>query len=71
MDYSDDTNSEPLAVNCYLDESATDGGTPSAVVGGLVLNSSQLDHLDIEWSAMLHDFDLSPGLHMKDFGLVL
>jgi hypothetical protein len=56
-------------VTCYLDESATDGNTPTAVVGGVLLNSSGVASLDKHWGSMLDEFALRPALHMKDFGL--
>ncbi len=62
------TKSAP-AVHCYLDESATDGSTQIAVVGGIVTNSSLLKGLDSEWMAMITDYPALPsGIHMKDFG---
>lgn len=69
MHHSDDPSRQALAVSCYLDESATDGSTPTAVVGGLLLNASFYKNLDLEWGSMLTEFDLLPALHMKDFGL--
>jgi hypothetical protein len=57
-----------MMVTCYLDESATDGGTPQAVVGGLQMNESHFLGFDPAWREMLHDFGLEPALHMKDFG---
>jgi hypothetical protein len=70
MHHSNDPDLQSLIVTCYLDESATDGSTPTAVVGGLLTNSSYFVGLDEKWSAMLDDdeFSLRPGLHMKDFG---
>jgi hypothetical protein len=59
---------QALVVSCYLDESATDPSTPTAVVGGLLINSRYFIDLDREWRAMLDEFQLWPGLHMKDFG---
>jgi len=58
-----------MAVTCYLDESATDGATPVALVGGVILNSQDYELLAEEWEAMLGRFSLSPSFHMKDFGL--
>jgi len=59
---------DPLNVTCYLDESATDGSTPAAVVGGVLLNNSQHRKFVADWRAMLNLFELWPGLHMKEFG---
>jgi len=56
-----------MIVTCYLDESATDGGTPKAVVGGLQMNESHFMGFDSEWREMLCKFSLS-AIHMKDFG---
>jgi hypothetical protein len=54
----------------YLDESATDSGSsPIAVVGGVLLNFINYSELKEEWQRLLADFpELSPALHMKDFG---
>jgi hypothetical protein len=68
MHHSDDPDLQALVVSCYLDESATDGSTPIAVVGGLLINSLHFVGLDKKWRAMLDEFSLWPGLHMKDFG---
>jgi len=57
-----------MIVTCYLDESATDGGTPQAVVGGLQMNESHFLGFDPAWRSMLHELGLEPVLHMKDFG---
>jgi hypothetical protein len=46
MHHSNDPDREALVVTCYLDESATDGSTPTAVVGGLLVNSSHFLGLD-------------------------
>jgi Protein of unknown function (DUF3800) len=67
MHHSDDADLETLAVTCYLDESATDGYTPTAVVGGLLINKSHFLGLDGEWRSLLDEFGL-PAIHMKDFG---
>ncbi len=69
MHHSDDPDLQALAVTCYLDESATDRGTPTAVVAGLLINKSHFIGLDKKWNAMLDEFGLRPGFHMKDFGL--
>ena len=69
MHHSSDPDLEALVVSLYLDESATDASTPTAVVGGLLINSSHFVGLDEKWRAMLDEFELWPGLHMKDFGL--
>lgn len=56
------------AVTFYLDESATDGGTPDAVVAGVLLNESHFDALDKRWKKLVADHHLGTSLHMKDFG---
>ena len=55
-------------VTCYLDESATDNGSPVAVVGGLVIEHTHYAHLVKEWVRLIDKFNLHPGVHMKDFG---
>ena len=57
-----------MIVTCYLDESAVDGGTPRAVVGGLHMNESHFLGFDPAWRSMLSELGLCPALHMKDFG---
>jgi hypothetical protein len=54
-------------ITCYLDESATDGGTPSAVVGGVVFNDSYFHAFDEAWRQLLGRHHLTPAFHMKDF----
>jgi hypothetical protein len=54
-------------ITCYLDESATDGSTPCSVVGGVLINSSGHKQLVLEWKTLLDDFDLWPGLHLREF----
>lgn len=68
MHHSDKMNRQSIAVTCYLDESATDGSTPIAVVGGLTLNKKNFLRLDKQWNRMIDKFNLHPALHMKDFG---
>ncbi len=68
MHHSDTLTEQSVSLTCYLDESATDGGTPTAVVGGLVLNKSGFLFLDKKWKRMVDKFNLHPALHMKDFG---
>jgi hypothetical protein len=66
MNHSQSTHRKALSVTCYLDESATDGGTPTAVVGGLLLNEHDGFSLDRQWRDMLNEFGLTV-LHMRDF----
>jgi hypothetical protein len=68
MHHSLDPDRKMLAVTCYLDESATDGGTQTAVVGGLLLTANDYVGLNHHWNVMLDDLGLRPALHMKDFG---
>jgi hypothetical protein len=56
-----------LALSWYLDESATDGSTPVAVVGGLLLDEGSYLQLEPRWKSLLNEFSL-PALHLKDFG---
>ena len=56
------------AVNCYLDESATDGSTPQAVVGGVLLDRGGFVGFDMEWREFINARGLAPGLHIRDFG---
>lgn len=58
-----------MPVTCYLDESATDGSTPFAVVGGLILNDGGHREFTSDWRMFLDRFSLWPALHMKEFGL--
>ena len=52
-------------VTCYLDESGTDDLSPTAVVGGLILNHYSFFWFDVEWSDMLKRHKVEPPLHMK------
>ena len=67
MHHSDNPELETFAVNCYLDESATDGGTEEAVVAGVLLNRERFLGLDEPWTDFLKAHQLK-ALHMKDFG---
>ncbi len=58
---------KPVAVTCFLDESATDGSTPRAVVGGLLINEIGHELFLEDWKSFLDQFALWPGLHMKEF----
>src|SRR3954454_22061348 len=68
MHHSDKVSKQVVAATCYLDESATDGATPTAVVGGLVLDRTNFLRLNTKWNRMLNKFNLHPSIHMKDFG---
>jgi hypothetical protein len=68
MQHSESPTRRALAVGCYLDESATDGGTPTAVVGGLLINKPDYLNFDAQWQNLLDDCRLRPALHIKDFG---
>jgi hypothetical protein len=57
-----------MVVTCYLDESAVDGSTPDAVVGGLQMNESRRSSFDALWRSLLHDFKLGSALHVIAFG---
>jgi hypothetical protein len=51
----------------YLDESATDGGTPVAVVGGLLLDWCRYAWFDIEWGKALASAGMT-AVHMRHIG---
>jgi hypothetical protein len=56
-------------VTGYFDESATDGSTPTAVVGGMLINYENWGDLSDQWETLMGHFpELRPALHMKDFG---
>jgi len=69
MHHSRSPHRKTMVATCYLDESATDGGSPIAVVGGVILESGDYELLAEEWSAMLDQFSIRPSLHRKDYGL--
>lgn len=66
--HSNDPNREIAVITCYLDESGTEGTSPTAVVGGLLLKQKDLFYLDIEWLKILDRYNLQPPLHMSEFG---
>ena len=68
MHHSHNPDLRTLALTWYLDESATDGSTPTAVVGGVLLDELSYITLAEEWQKLIENLNLSPGLHMKDFG---
>ncbi len=51
LHHSNRPDLKAMIVTCYLDESATDGGTPQAVVGGLQMNQAHFIGFDREWRA--------------------
>jgi Protein of unknown function (DUF3800) len=53
---------------CFLDESGTDNNSEVAVVGGLVLDITQLYWFDQEWLKVLAAHKIDPPLHMCEFG---
>jgi len=57
----------PNRSGVYLDESATDGSTPIAVVGGLLLDWNRYAWLDMEWERALDSYGIK-ALHMKNIG---
>ena len=67
MHHSDNEDRETYAVNVYLDESATDGGSPEAVVAGILTNKSRFLEFQDEWEGLLNRHALRM-FHMKDFG---
>jgi hypothetical protein len=52
---------------CYLDESGTDSNSPTAVVGGLILNCSGFFWLDIEWTKAATFHRVTLPIHMREF----
>ena len=54
-------------ITCYLDESGTDSDSPTAVVGGLLLDEPAFFWLDVEWSRILARHSIVPPLHMREF----
>jgi len=67
MQHSDDGSRDAAIVTCYLDESGTDDPSPTAVVGGLLLNKSGFVAFDEEWASMLSSHSIPSPLHIKDF----
>ena len=68
LHHNEDANTRMLALECYLDESATDGGTPKAVVGGILLDRERYALFNDEWEQIITRRSLQPSIHMKDFG---
>jgi hypothetical protein len=67
MHHSHDRERLTSVFGTYLDESATDGGTPTAVVAGLLLSHDEFTWLDVEWEKAARKYGLL-AIHMKDFG---
>jgi hypothetical protein len=55
-------------LKCYLDESGTSVTSPSAVVGGILLNTPNFFWLNVAWEKTLKTHGISPPLHMSEFG---
>lgn len=69
MHNSDDSEKQTAAVRLYMDESGTlDPGTPTAVVGGVIINKSHYEHFEPTWDDILFRHNIEPPLHMKEFG---
>jgi hypothetical protein len=66
--HSDDPNKMAVTFTCYIDESGTDGDSPVAVVGGVVLTKSQFCWLDVAWRKCLSEHHMTWPLHMREFG---
>jgi hypothetical protein len=66
--YSDDEQRNISVVECYLDESGTDGQSPTAVVGGLLLRRKERFYLRQEWAKTLAKHGVTPPIHMREFG---
>lgn len=68
LHHSNDADRMAVVIDCYLDESGTDDQSPTAVVGGLLLQRDSFFCLDIEWKKALERHGINPPLHMKEFG---
>src|ERR1017187_8054402 len=68
MQHSQDPRRLANVLTSYLDESATDGGSPIAVVGGLLLQPDTFFYLDIDWEKAIAKHGAGSAIHMKDFG---
>ncbi|MBZ5594188.1 MAG: DUF3800 domain-containing protein [Acidobacteriia bacterium] len=67
MQHSDDESREAAVVSWYLDESGTDDPSPTAVVGGLLVNKYHFGSFQGAWNPILKKHGIEPPLHMKDF----
>ena len=66
---SDALEKQTAAVRIYMDESGTrDPGTPTAVIGGMIINRSHYDHFEPTWFDILQRHKVKPPVHMKEFG---
>jgi hypothetical protein len=69
MHNSDSPDKKTAAIRLYLDESGgEDPGTPHAVIGGMLIESSKFMPFEDAWDCMLEAHGIQPPLHMKDFG---
>jgi hypothetical protein len=68
MHHSDDPKRVTMVVTCYLDESGTDEQSSQAVVAGLIMHRDQFLLYDALWEDMLLRHNITPPLHMKEFG---
>jgi hypothetical protein len=52
----------------YADESGTDGDSPIAVVGGLLLRFEDFTWLEVEWRKVQSKHGITQPIHMREFG---
>jgi len=67
MHHSDDESKETAVITCYLDESGTDDLSPTAVVGGVLMDKPRFISFDSAWRSLLDKHKI-PFVHMKEFG---
>jgi hypothetical protein len=60
---------ETASVRLWLDESGgEDPGTPYASLGALLINHGRFESFETAWEELLERYNLTPPLHMKEFG---
>lgn len=66
---SDSFDTQTAALRLCLDESGgEDPGTPHSVIGGMLIYKPAFRLFEEEWDRMLAEYEISDGLHMKEFG---
>jgi hypothetical protein len=67
LHHLDDPDERAVVVTCYLDESGTDDLSPTAVVGGIMLDREKFTWLGMAWERVLAKHHVAAPLHMKKF----
>lgn len=69
LHHSEDEQRMISIIECFLDESGTDDLSPTAVVGGIVIQRRECFWLTQRWAEALAKHHIQSPIHMKEFGV--